>query len=166
MDQQPLKKKAFSLTELLLAVGLLALVLLTLIAMTTSAIRSNQKAVLLGPANQLAESLMSRTLYEVENDIPPGTRDNFWNYAGATPWKTNPVPPPKIGDTAYEWAIYAQTVTDTSGAPLGGPDNRVKKVDIVIWWWDSKSTGGTRKGYGRMELQASRLVNEVAPPAP
>jgi hypothetical protein len=36
-------------------------------------------------------------------------------------------------------------------------ENRVKRVDIVVWWW---SDSGRREGYGRLQQQAFRLVNE------
>ncbi|MEW6277232.1 MAG: prepilin-type N-terminal cleavage/methylation domain-containing protein [Candidatus Eremiobacterota bacterium] len=155
-------RRAFTLPELMLAVGLLALVLLTLVGLTTATVRSNHKAALLGPAAAVAESLLDRTLSDVAADIPPGTRDSFWAASGPGPWKS--LSPLDQGGVRYEYAIYAHTVADVTGTPVGGASNRVKKVDLVLCWWGSAATAGDRNGYGRMQLSASRLVNEGAAP--
>lgn len=141
----------------MLAVGLLALVLITLAAAIMAALRSNEKANLLGPATQVAESLMNRTLYQVTTDTPAGTRASFWGAAGQ--WK-GPVTE-TIGGVDYTYVIYANQVPDAGGGPLGGggANNHVMKVDLVVWWWNAR----VRQGYGKMEVQATRLVNENGP---
>lgn len=165
----PLNRRAFSFTELLLAVGLLAIVLLTLVALTISTLRSNQKAALLGPATQVADTLLSQRLYQVENDTPAGTRDAFWNASGV--WLDSSVDGKiNTGGVSYDYVIYANTVLDAGGVPLGTaagePGNRVKKVDLILWWYDTRAQQGTRQGMGKLELQATRLVNESQPPTP
>lgn len=152
-----------------MAVGLLAIVLLTLVAMTMSTIRSNQKATLLGPATQVAEKLLNERLYQVEFDTPAGTRDAFWNVNGV--WKDSAVDGQvSAGGVTYEYVIYANTVLDAGGVALGTvanePGNRVKKVDLVLWWYDTRAQQGQRQGMGKLELQASRLINETPPPTP
>ena len=108
--------KAFTLAECVLAMALLAMILLALVGTTISSLRASEKSALLGPATQVSDSLMNRTLYQ-------------------------------------------------AGGPLGGaiPNNRVKKVDILVWWWEARSNNGQRQGYGKMQVQASRLVEEHAP---
>ncbi|MBI3927616.1 MAG: hypothetical protein HY319_18900 [Armatimonadetes bacterium] len=148
----------------MIAIGVLTMILLTLIGLSTSAIRSNEKAALLGPATQVSDSLMNRTLYQVDNDLPAGTAASFWNASGPAAWR-GPTQE-TIGGVSYEYVIYANTVSETGGGPLGGPvlANRVKKVDILVWWWGSRATGEVRQGYGRMQVQSTRLVNEIYAP--
>jgi hypothetical protein len=137
----------------MLALGLLVMVLLTLIGLTLSAIRSSEKAALLGPATQVSESLMNRTLYQVANDSPPGTKASFWAASGPSPWLAASE---TIGGVNYDYVIYANTVS-------GAGTNRLKKVDVVVSWWNTSSAAGTRQGYGLMQVHASRLLNEGAP---
>jgi len=49
---------------------------------------------------------------------------------------------------------------DTSGTGVGGatPNNRLKKVDISVTWWDSDTQ--QRQGYGQLKVMNSRLVSE------
>ncbi|MBI3924459.1 MAG: hypothetical protein HY319_02870 [Armatimonadetes bacterium] len=160
-----LRARGFTLTELLFAVLLLTLIILMLVGLTTSALHSNEKAARLGQATDVAESLLSRTLYDVEWDLPAGTRSSFWAASGGSAWR--PATKVTLGGTEYEVTVYVDTVSDTGGTPVGTvageAGNRVKKVDLVLNWWDSRQAGGQRQGYGRLEIQATRLVNEVAP---
>lgn len=136
--------------------------LLTLVALTLSTLRSNQKATLLGPAARAAKTLLNESLYQVEFDRPAGTRYAFWSTNGV--WRDSSL---SSGGVDYQYVIYANTVVDSSGAPLGANlGNRVKKVDLVLWWYNTRPRQGTREGMGRLELQASRLVNETPPPTP
>lgn len=162
-------RRAFSFTELLLAVGLLSIVVLTLVALTISTLRSNQKAALLGPATQVAETMLNQRLYQVDHDVPAGTRDAFWAASGV--WQDSTVDGQLVsGGVTYDYVIYANTVLDPSGVPLGTaagePGNRVKKVDLILWWYDTRAQGGSRQGMGKLELQATRLINESQPPTP
>lgn len=154
-------RSAFTLAECVLALALLTMILLTLVGTTISSLRASEKSALLGPATQVSDSLMNRTLYQVANDLPAGSNASFWGAAGL--WR-GPIQE-TIGGVNYEYVIYANTVLDAAGGPLGGaiPNNRVKKVDIRVWWWEARSNNGTRQGYGKMEVQASRLVEEHAP---
>ena len=158
-------RNGFSLSELVLAVGLLAMVILALAMLGISTIRSSEKAARFSQASQVGSSLITRILYDVECDQPPGTRDAFWDHVGPAPWQA--VTPVTVGGVEYEYEVFAETVLETSGVAsgtvAGEPGNRVKKVDLVMTWMDSRSTGGFRRGYGRLELQLSRLVNERGP---
>ncbi|GMU56180.1 MAG: hypothetical protein AMXMBFR33_53260 [Candidatus Xenobia bacterium] len=146
--------RAFTLAEVMLAVGLLALLVLTLAGLTLSAIRSNEKAARLDPATEVLESVLDESVYQVTWDSPAGTRASFWGAAGT--WQ-GPLTR-TVGGTRYEYTLYANNV------PGFAAGNRLKKLDIVLWWWDSRSSGGTRQGYGKMQLEASRVVHETPPP--
>jgi len=146
-------KPGFTLAEVILAIGLVAVVILTVVGLTLAAIRSNTKAAVLGQATQVSDTLLKETIYGVENDLPPGTRASFWAAAG--PW----IPPKRVtmGGTEYEYNISVN--------PVGGfaTPNRLAKVELHLFWWDSAAQGGEREGYGRLELHVARLVHEVGP---
>lgn len=148
-------RRGFTLAEVLIAVGLLAVVILAIAALTISAVRSNQKAAMLGPASQVTDTLVNQTIYQVDSDVPAGTRASFWGHNGAAPWMSDSL---TAGGVDYDYIIY---LNDVPGFP--NPGNRVKKMDLVLWWWDSRSQSGDRQGYGRLQMRATRLVNEVAP---
>lgn len=147
----------FSLAEVMVAAGLLAVVLLALMGLITSTLSINQKASLLGPATQVCDSLIQRTIYQVSDDSPAGTHDSFWNHSAATPWR-GPLQE-NIGGVDYKYVLYASDAKDTGGVPLGGtaPGNRVKKLDLDLWWWDRQ-----KSHYGRLEIQGTRLVHEAS----
>ena len=153
MEQEGRVKRGFTLAELLFAVGLLVLVVLTILAISLSTIRTNQKADLLDHASQVADRLIKETIYGIENDLPAGMTAGFWAASGQWVAPT----PLTVGGVDYEYSI--------SVSPVGSflAPNRLKKVDLQLWWWDSRSQGGEREGYGRMELHTSRVVHEVAP---
>lgn len=138
----------------MLAVGLLTIVILALVALTTSSLRANEKAARVGPAGQVAESLLNKAIYDAQNDSPPGARAAFWAANGPL----HPAQQTSVGGVLYDYTVYAESI------PAGtGPGNRLKKVDVQLSWFNTAGTGGVRAGYGKMELHATRLVNELAP---
>ncbi len=143
----------------MLAVGLVTVLILSLAALITSTLRSNQKASMLAPAAEVAETLMTQEMYGVENDLPAGSHSAFWDTDGI--WKDSTVVGVfQSGGVDYEYRMQRRLV-----AGLGGPPpNRVKKVDLSVWWLNTRNNGGDRQGSGKLELHVSRLVNEVAPP--
>ncbi|MEW6282262.1 MAG: hypothetical protein AB1758_26890 [Candidatus Eremiobacterota bacterium] len=142
--------------------SLLTMIILVLVMLGISTLRSSEKAARIGPATQVAEALLSEVLYDVENDDPPGTKASFWASTAGVPWRS--AVPITVGGVKYEYTLYADLVTDVGGVPVGTlagePGNRVMKADLVLTWWDSGSSGGVRKGYGKLETTASRIVNE------
>lgn len=149
----------------MLGLGLVSLVILTMAAMITSTLRSNQKGISSVPAAQSAESLLDEQLYLMDNDLPPGARAQFWSASGT--WKDSSSNGALLrGDQSYDYTIRVSTVNDTSGVAAGSvsnePGNRLKKVDLTLWWWGTRPTG-QRVGMGRLEYRSSRIVNEQDP---
>ncbi|MBI3925298.1 MAG: hypothetical protein HY319_07155 [Armatimonadetes bacterium] len=148
-------KKAATLIELVLAVGLLAVALLAVLALAIAAIRSEQKRTDTGTADQVAERQLNRELAAARTDPA------FWSFDYVSPpWKEDSV---QVDGTWFDFKIYAQTVDNADlggdlGTASGRADNRLKKVDIVVWWWDSSAQA--RTGYGSLQTRLSRLVSE------
>ncbi len=141
----------------MLSVAVLALIILAMAALITSTVRSEEKANRVGLATQELNLITERALYGLEWDDPPGTRASFWAAGPGAAWTSGTSQP---GDAIYAFAIYAETVPGLGDAPTA---TRLKKMNVRLNWWDSQAQGGSRQGYGRLELHSTRLVRERVP---
>jgi Tfp pilus assembly protein PilV len=144
----------FSLAELLLSLGFITTVVLIVMGLTTTLHRSGQES-----ADRVTAATIAET--EIQRAINAGQSDNsFWaaDHTGP-PYSSGAV---TIKGTDFDYVVTAVTVMD-GGVPVGHgtglTENRLKKVDIIVTWWESATT--ERAGYGKLEFKASRLVSEV-----
>lgn len=156
-------RRGLSLAEVLLALLVVILLILTLAAMSFSMLRSNKKSTDRPVGYLAAQQILARELYGVQSDNPPGTKAAFWagNWPN-TPWRSGQE---VVNQTQFQYAIYAVTLQDVvSGAPLGNQpptfvNNRVKKVDIRVDW--SQSSDGIKGGAGLLRSSYSRFLHEA-----
>ena len=152
------RRQAFSLAELLVALALISVAILSVLALSISVARGNREGVDKTVGTVVASQVLERLVDQLRADVPPGTKATFWGgeFTGS-PYDTGTIINNK---TEYKYEIFARTVTDTSGSSLGGstPDNRLKKVDITVYWWDSDSQ--SHQGYGDLKVTVSRLISE------
>lgn len=148
-------RKGFSLLEIIIAIGVLAIAIVTVTALFTKVLRGSQKSVDLSRGTMLAQAIISERIYNTFDDDV--VKDLWWTrvdagiYAGPSNfWESQ-----TVNDMRY--VLYAAPVT-----ALGAQPYRAAKVDVVVWWWDSQQTGGAREGYGELRTEVSRLVNESA----
>lgn len=158
-------RRAFSLAEVLLSVGIMAMALVALFNLVGSALKNSSRTENLAVAGDVAEQQLNREIYGALNDQPGGARDDFWkNDFVALAWRQGTR---QVNHMDFHYAIYAQTVNDAvTGKPIGltsAKSNRIKKVDIVVWWMHASPHGG-RQGYGRLRTGATRIVNEMPVP--
>lgn len=150
--------RAFSLGELLVALGLIAVAILSLIALSITIARSNRESIDNTVANTVASQLVERLIDQLREDTPTGYRENFF----ANDYTTTPYDQGSLtnNNTEYKFKIFAKTINDTSGAAVGGATakNRLKKIDIEVRWWDSDVQ--SHQGYGELSVTASRLLGE------
>jgi type II secretory pathway pseudopilin PulG len=154
--------RGFSLAEVILSLGILAMAFVALMNLTGSAVKVSSKSENLAVATDLAEKEMTSALQKVLADEPPGSSEEFWeNDWTEQPWREGTV---KVNRMEFSYAIHAKTLQDTEGGELGEstPNNRVKKVDISVWWM-TEEPGEGRTGYGELSVEATRLLNEVKP---
>lgn len=154
-----ISRRAFSLAELLVALGLISVAILGLLALSIALAKGNQEGIDKTIGGEVASQLTDRLVAQLRSDTPPGTRSGFWNndYT-ATPWDQGTF---QNNGTTYNYKLYAETVRDTSGQPVGGgtAGNRLKKVDVYVWWWDSETKA--HQGYGELKVLSTRLVSEA-----
>lgn len=157
------RQRGLSLAEVLLALLVVILLVLTLAAMSFAMLKSNKKSADRPVGFLAAQQILARELYAVQDDTPPGSKATFWSTDWATsPWHSGQE---MVNRTTFNYAIYAVTLQDVaSGVPLGNDpasgfvNNRVKKIDIQVDW--SGSADGTRGGAGRLTSTFTRFLHE------
>lgn len=143
----------------MVALGLISVALLAVLALSISVARGNREGVDKTVGNVVATQLIDRLIDQLRADRPPGVKANFWgsDFIGS-PFDQGTY---TNNETEYQYKIFARTLNDSTGTSIGGvtPDNRLKKVDIEVFWWDSETQD--RQGYGELKVTASRLLSEA-----
>lgn len=148
-----------SLGELLVSLGLFAVAILAVLALSLSAARGNQKGFDTSVGSVVAVQLVDSLINQLKADEPAGVYDDFWdNDFSSTPYLTGSL---VNNGTEFQYTILARTVVDSSGTEIGSAvnSNRLKKVDIAVYWWDSETQN--RQGYGNLKVVNSRLISEA-----
>ncbi len=149
----------FGLAEVIVAIALLSITALSLVTVLVSSLRSDKKAFLVAAASNLAETELQRTAEAVKSDTPAGIQATFWEQQypeSGSPFRTGKS---TISHTEFEYFIYAVSVTDSTGLPIGDPDNRLKQVDIYVRWYNP-SAGSP--GHGRTTHHQRRLISQTS----
>ncbi|MEW6283149.1 MAG: hypothetical protein AB1758_31345 [Candidatus Eremiobacterota bacterium] len=144
---------AFSLLEVLAAIGVVAVGMLALISVLCVGLKSDNKSLTTMTAVRLADRQLERSLARALTDSPGSRKDAFWSDEFSYPARPLDTGQERVGSDTFHFAVYAESVPGLGGAT---PENRVKKVDVYVWWWGE----GTRQGYGRLQTHTCRLVNE------
>ena len=145
------RARAFTLAELMLAVGLIAVVVLSVLGLGISVLRGSRKAIDTTVGQQVAEGELQRVIYQAEAN----TADPLWSQNSATTaYLTYPI---VVKNTTFSVALYAQDLVDSStGLPLGNTTfNQSLKVDARVSWWDSNGN----QGYGNLQASASQVID-------
>lgn len=134
--------RGFSLAEVMLAVALAAVVVLTLVALGLTALTGNQKSGDLSIAQSTAHQLLEVEIYNAQqNSASP-----LWTANDdANPWKTSQV---TQGKEQYTVALYAVDVSDAAVPNL-------KRCRLRLSWW----SGESRQGYGALHTEAVRFAS-------
>ncbi len=138
--------------ELLVSIGILATSLVMVVGVFLTVTRASQKSLDLTAGTVVAQSVLSRELYGImSNEV---SRRTFFD----RDYQTDPLlrGTERLNQTAFTYLLYANTVMN------GDVGNRVKKVDVVVWWWNEEaaSVPGSTAGYGFLRSEVTRLVNE------
>jgi prepilin-type N-terminal cleavage/methylation domain-containing protein len=152
-------QRGFSLAELLVALTLFAVAILAVIALSLSVARGNQEGFDTSVGSVVTVQLVDSLIDQLRVDEPAGVYDDFWdNDYSTTPFSSGSV---VNNGTEFDFTILAKTVVDSSGTEIGSAvnGNRLKKVDIAVYWW--KSDTQVRQGYGELRVVNSRLISEA-----
>jgi len=138
---------AFSLAEFILALALAVIGLLSLVAISLAALKSNRKATDTSVGFLLAEQTAEQIVYGMQCN----TSAPIWSHTLPAEYSTDSV---SVSNQSFSIVVYARD-------PIGGlsTPNRLKRIEVVTRWWDAGS-GGNRAGMGRLEARTVRIVRE------
>lgn len=132
----------------MLAVALAAVALLSLVAVSLTALRSNRKATDTTVGYLLAEQTVEQLIYGMQAN----TAAPIWSYSSTLlEYSVDTV---NLSNQDFTVVVYARDPV----AGLASP-HRLKRLEVVTRWWDAQSTA-TRVGMGRLEARTVRLVRE------
>lgn len=159
-----LRKGAFSLAEVLLAMGTIVLTILTILALVIALNRGSRKSVD-SSAAQFAVDQILNILVETAQRDNGALHTNFWGSDYAAPGPAYATGSVYANQTEFFYRVDATTVRDPLNNPLHGtnlPFNRLKLVQVDLWWWNPSATM-TRTGYGKLSTKVTRLIREKKP---
>ena len=152
-----MKHKGFNLAEIIVALGILSGIFLVVAALFTQLLRGTKKEADLAAGALVAQKVMTQRLQSIYAGLDPVlTKDQF--FSQDTPDLEGTV---TLNKSVYRYRMTHSLIEDSSGDPFGGPaanENRLKKIDIIVWWGESE--GAVRAGAGKQQIEATRLVNE------
>ncbi|MCA9796236.1 MAG: hypothetical protein KC910_30725 [Candidatus Eremiobacteraeota bacterium] len=142
--------RGFSLIELLLAIGVLALVLLLVVALAISVMRRNQRALDVPVGSLAADTILTRLIYGMENNL--AARTAFYaSPAVNTPWINGVF---KMDRVDFTYATDVQSLP--VGTSTGMADNRLVQVHIAVQWQEAHEGPNN----GQQQAEMVRLVHE------
>ena len=143
-------QRAFSLMEVLIALGIMSIALVSLVAVLVTGLRAEAQSTARVDVQDLALQTLGRTLSEVE-ELPASAAQAFWEGdQGSTPWKSGVE---TRNRTSFEYEVYSNLVAVSAGSEiLGGDRNQLKKITVSVRWRDSSKEEDST-------LAISRLVN-------
>lgn len=154
----PKSFRGFGLAEVILALGLLAVAIMSIMGLSISALRTDSKAMETSAGRLIADQVVKRLGDQLRADTT--IRGDFLSgeFVGP-PWDKGTI---TNNHTVFNYQVFASTVRDAAGKPLGweAEGNRLKKVDVEVWWTDE--TDRARQGYGRLEVRTTQLISEAA----
>jgi hypothetical protein len=142
-------RKAFTITEVILGLGLIALAFFALLSVCSLGVRFNQQSMIYIKAVQVADAELSRTIVGILYDVPAGSKLAYWGNPVVGPNRPFPNNPlrtgvQKVGNDELNFAIYATTLPGIGVSA----DNAVSRLDAYVWWKESgpgsKLTSATR----------------------
>jgi len=138
------KLKGFTIAEILLSLGMLAVVLLTLLGLATQALQSNRKNLDTAGGQLVADQALERACYDAEQS------------SSAPVWAVNSLTVPMstttvtLGTTPYNVTLYAND-------SLTVATKRLKRIRAHVVWADAPNG---KAGQGQFRVEAARLVHE------
>ena len=150
-------KSGFNLVEVIVALGIISSVFVIVATLFVQLLRSSQKDADSASAALVAEKVVTERLQQIYGDVDASlTKEQF--FSQNTPDLEGQV---VLNHSTYHYRISHLLVVDNAGNPVGGTvgnQNRLKKLNIVVWWGDNENE--VRFGSGGQQIEATRLVNE------
>ena len=159
------RRLAFSLAEVLLAMGTIVLVILTVLALVISLNRGSRKSIDSSAAQFAVDQIINLVVEAAQRDNG-ALHANFWNSDYAPPGSAFASGSIVANQTEFFYRVDATTVRDSLNNPLDGtnlPNNRLKLVTVELNWWNPAGVTTNRSGYGKLSTKVTRLIREKKP---
>ena len=148
---------AFSLLELMISMMILAVAILLTLGVFMSGVKGVQKGQDLSAGALVARSVLMEEILKIQTGT--GAMSSATFFTQDTPTISGQR---KVGSTTFDYEIRHSLINDVGGTPIGDglPQNRVKKVDILVTWTDNP--GDSSVGQGLLKVGYSKLINQRA----
>ena len=159
------RRLAFSLAEVLLAMGTIVLIILTVLALVISLNRGSRKSIDSSAAQFAVDQILNLVVESAHRDNG-ALHANFWNIDYAAPGAAFASGSVTANQTEFFYRVDAATVKDPLNNPLHGtslPFNRLKLVTVELNWWNPTPATPNRTGYGKLSTKVTRLIREKKP---
>lgn len=152
VDPRIARRAAFTLAEVLLALALVTIVLLSVVGLALNAMSAMSKSVDVSAGISVAEQQIERLAYDAES----APSSAFWTFNNqVNTYSTGQV---TVGASRFNTATYVSDVAD-SGGNFVVSGKRLKQVKTVVIWSDA-GPDGKKAGKGTLRASAARLVHE------
>lgn len=150
--------RAFSLAELVLCLGILAIALISITSLFIGLFRSSDKSSHSATGESVAITVLNKQLHDIFLGLHPTLTKAAFFASDSPPAITGSL---VLSNTEYQYQIDHVTIQSAvSGGDLGAglSGNRLKAVTVTCWWWGN--AGSNRAGQGKLMVQTRMLVNE------
>lgn len=137
-------QRGFTVAEILLALALISIVILTLLGLSIRSLQVNRKNLDTAVGQLVANQALERLVYEAEHD---STAPVWASNSTTIPFSNTQV---TMGDTPFNVTIFASDA-------LSAPGPRLKQLKSRVVWSD---TPQGKAGQGILRVEATRLVHE------
>lgn len=151
-------RRAFSMAELVLCLGILAVALVILTSFFISLYRATDKSGNTSAGTRAAETVLNQQLHDIFRGTHPTLTKAGFFAGSASPGISGTL---QLGQTEFQYQVDYATVASSAGGDLGAglSGNRLKSVTVRCWWWGAQANS-QRAGQGRLSVELHRLVNE------
>ncbi len=157
------KTLAFSLLEVMVGIGLAGGLVLLILLLSTTALRTDQKVGDKQIAAAVAESQLDLLSGAVAVKDSPA-RQQFWSSPDGTYTGSGSISKVRSNGTDYTLRYRVETITTPGGSTLnsGSGGNRLRQVTLLLSWWSDKDTPGedSHSGYGDLFIRRTRILRE------
>lgn len=141
-----MSRRGFTIAEILLALALITVVILTLLGLSIQSLVVGQKSQDLVGGQLVAEQVTERLVYGAESNPAAA----LWGHNLATHYAQETV---TLGPTVFNVTTYVNDVAPTDFAI----NRRLKRLESVVIWQEAQQG---KKNAGRLEIRTTRLLHE------
>jgi hypothetical protein len=142
--------------EVMVGIGLAGALVLMVLLLGTTALTTDAKASDRQIAAAVAESQLDLISRQVTMQNSP-ERAAFWVAPDGVYGGPGVMPSLTSNGTEYTLEYTLTTLRHPSGELAGGPDNRLRQLNLVVSWWQGEKG---RTGYGQFTVYRTRVLRE------